>query len=53
MPRPATFLAGASALLAAAPAASSSAAPEGPCDIFGAATPPTPCVAAHSMVRAL
>ena len=28
-------------------------APTGPCDIYGAATPPTPCVAAHSMVRAL
>jgi len=26
---------------------------QGPCDIFDAASPPTPCVAAHSTVRAL
>lgn len=35
----------------AATAASSAARPEGPCDIYAAAG--TPCVAAHSMVRAL
>ncbi|MBN2574224.1 MAG: hypothetical protein JXP73_06645 [Deltaproteobacteria bacterium] len=31
---------------------STSAGP-GPCDIYGAANPPTPCVAAYSMIRAL
>ena len=34
-------------------AASARAGPEGPCDIFAKGTPPTPCVAAHSMTRAL
>ena len=39
--------AAAAALLLPLPAAA------GPCDILGAAVPATPCVAAHSMVRAL
>ena len=40
------------ALIVAAVAASTFTA-EGPCDIFDAAPEGTPCVAAHSMVRAL
>ena len=34
-------------------ASSAAATPDGPCDIFAKGTPPTPCVAAHSMTRAL
>ena len=34
-------------------AGSSGTGPQGPCDIYQGATPPTPCVAAHSTVRAL
>ena len=36
-----------------APLKARSNATGGPCDIYGAASPPTPCVAAHSTVRAL
>ena len=33
--------------------AGASGGDQGPCDIYAAATPPTPCMAAHSTVRAL
>ena len=48
--RPSSTLA-ARALLAAAAVAAAAAAAEGPCDLFAAGG--TPCVAAHSVVRAL